>query len=100
MSCELGCGPRDGLMSALSRITNKPIKLIRAVIELGAMALGWLLGGFVGVGTFITAIGLGYCFQFSSRLLKLDIVNLKHRNITDDFKYIQKVVFKRKAVES
>ena len=30
MSCGLGCGPRDGLMVALTKITKKPVKMIRA----------------------------------------------------------------------
>lgn len=41
MSCGLGCGPRDGLMVALTKITKKPVKMIRAVIELSAMTAGY-----------------------------------------------------------
>ena len=29
IGCELGCGPRDGVMVGLSSKLNKPIKLIR-----------------------------------------------------------------------
>ena len=88
LSCELGCGPRDGLMTALTRITKKPVKVIRTTIEVCALICGWLLGGYVGTGTIITAIGLGYIIQMWCKILKLDIAVLNHRSIIEDIKKI------------
>ena len=88
LSCELGCGPRDGLMTALTRITKKPVKVIRTTIEVCALICGWLLGGYVGIGTIITAIGLGYIIQMWCKILKLDIAVLNHRSIIEDIKKI------------
>lgn len=37
----IGCGPRDGLMVALVRITGKSVRLIRFVIEICALIIGY-----------------------------------------------------------
>ena len=92
LSCELGCGPRDGLMTALTRITKKPVKLVRTTIEICALVCGWFLGGYVGIGTIITAIVLGYIIQLWCKILKLDIATLNHRSILDYFNNIIKKV--------
>jgi len=65
----LGPGPRDGLMTGLGRITGYPIGLVRAVLEIGVLIVGWLLGGTVGAGTLVFAFGIGPLVQvFLSRL--------------------------------
>ena len=66
---HLGPGPRDGLMTGLSRRTGLPIGLVRAIIELSVLAAGWLLGGTVGAGTLAFAFGIGPLVQlFLGRL--------------------------------
>ena len=56
---NLGPGPRDGLMTGLQKMTNLPIALIRAIIEIIAVVCGWYLGGIVGLGTIVFALGIG-----------------------------------------
>ena len=56
---NLGPGPRDGLMTGLQKMTNLPIALIRAMIEIIAVVCGWYLGGIVGIGTIVFALGIG-----------------------------------------
>jgi len=56
---NLGPGPRDGLMTGLQRITGKPIALVRSTIEVIVVFFGWKLGGTVGLGTIIFALGIG-----------------------------------------
>ena len=58
---NLGPGPRDGLMTGLTKITNLPIALVRACLEISVVIVGWYLGGTVGVGTLIFAFGIGPC---------------------------------------
>ena len=58
---NLGPGPRDGLMTGLTKLTNLPIALVRAFLEISAVLAGWYLGGTVGVGTIIFAFGIGPC---------------------------------------
>ena len=56
---NLGPGPRDGLMTGVQRITGKPIALVRSTIEVIVVFFGWKLGGTVGLGTIIFALGIG-----------------------------------------
>ena len=56
---NLGPGPRDGLMTGLTKKTQLPIALIRATLEISAVISGWYLGGTVGLGTIIFAFGIG-----------------------------------------
>ena len=58
---NLGPGPRDGLMTGLTKLTNLPIALVRAFLEISAVLGGWYLGGTVGAGTLIFAFGIGPC---------------------------------------
>ena len=55
----LGPGPRDGLMTGVQRITGKPIALVRSTIEVIVVFFGWKLGGTVGLGSIIFALGIG-----------------------------------------
>ena len=66
--CNLGAGPRDGLMMGLQKVTNMPIYSIRTTIEISVVILGSicllnnldkLLGEVVGLGTVIFALGIG-----------------------------------------
>ena len=59
LTANLGPGPRDGLMTGLQSLTNQPISLIRTVIEVSAVSLGFYLGGIVGIGTLLFAFGIG-----------------------------------------
>ncbi|MFJ4656730.1 YitT family protein [Nocardia sp. NPDC088792] len=54
-----GPGPRDGLMTGLVRRTGRPVWLIRTGIEVTVLTTGFLLGGSVGVGTVLYALGIG-----------------------------------------
>ena len=56
---NLGPGPRDGLMVGLQKKTNLPIAVVRALLEISAVSIGWFLGGTVGIGTLLFAFGIG-----------------------------------------
>ncbi len=58
---NLGAGPRDGLMIGLQKITNLPIAVVRAALEISVVSVGWYLGGTVGIGTLLFAFGIGPC---------------------------------------
>ncbi len=59
LTANLGAGPRDGLMTGLQKKTALPIASIRIAIEVTVVAIGWYLGGVVGVGTLFFAFGVG-----------------------------------------
>jgi uncharacterized protein len=62
---NLGVGPRDGLMIGLQKKTNLPIAVVRGLLEITVMSIGWYLGGTVGVGTLLFAFGIGPCLALS-----------------------------------
>ena len=59
----LGPGPRDGLMTGLAG-RGHSIRLVRTLIELSVLAVGWLLGGTVGAGTVLYAVSIGPLAQY------------------------------------
>jgi uncharacterized protein len=56
---NLGPGPRDGLMTGFQRVTGFPIAWVRASIEIVVVAIGWALGGSIGLATILFAFGIG-----------------------------------------
>ncbi|MDR6842684.1 YczE/YyaS/YitT family protein [Pseudoxanthomonas sacheonensis] len=69
VGAQLGPGPRDGLMTGLARRTGWSIRWVRTVIEITVLVIGVLLGGIVGVGTVVFALGVGPLTQFFLRYL-------------------------------
>ncbi len=63
IGAQLGPGPRDGLMTGLHRCTGWSLRLVRTGLELSVLALGFLLGGVVGVGTVLYALAIGPLVQ-------------------------------------
>lgn len=59
----LGPGPRDGLWVAITRRYGLSIRLVRTVIELTVLGIGWLMGGVVGIGTVAYALSIGHLNQ-------------------------------------
>jgi uncharacterized membrane protein YczE len=59
IGAHFGPGPRDGLMTGLHRVTGWRIWIVRTGIELIVLAVGWVLGGNVGLGTVAFALFIG-----------------------------------------
>ncbi|MGE4282878.1 MAG: YitT family protein [Clostridia bacterium] len=84
----LGSGPRDGLMIALTKKTQKSVGFIRNVIESGVLILGYLLGGYIGIGTLVVALTIGYFIQFAFKIFHFNVSEVKHRFIDEDIKWL------------
>lgn len=67
----LGPGPRDGLTTGMVRITGWQVRWVRMGIEMSVLALGWILGGSIGVGTVLYALANGPLLQFFMPLFEL-----------------------------
>ncbi|MHA7142558.1 membrane protein YczE [Arthrobacter sp. Sr33] len=59
IGARMGPGPRDGLMTGIHRKWGWKIWKVRTLIELTVLAIGWVLGGTVGVGTVAFALLIG-----------------------------------------
>jgi uncharacterized membrane protein YczE len=67
IGAQLGPGPRDGLMTGAVAKFGKPVWIVRTVIEGGAMLIGFVLGGPIGLGTVLFVVGIGPLVQLSMR---------------------------------
>ena len=65
ITCGLGPGPRDGLMTSLHNLTGIRVGRIRLGIESCAFLAGWALGGRIGLGTAIFALFIGQSVAIS-----------------------------------
>ena len=65
ITCGLGPGPRDGLMTALHNKTGVRVGRVRLGIEGTVLIAGWLLGGTVGLGTLLFATLIGQSIAIS-----------------------------------
>jgi uncharacterized membrane protein YczE len=59
IGAQLGRGPRDGLMTGLSRRTGLSLRLVRTGIEVAVVLIGLTLGGVAGLGTVLYALAIG-----------------------------------------
>ena len=89
MKSALGAGPRDALMVALARRTGRSVGLCRISVEILVMLTGYFLGGQVGIGTVISALGLGSLFNLNFHLLGFRAAELHQENIAETLRFIR-----------
>lgn len=70
---QFGPGPRDGLMTGLARVTGGSLRVVRTCLEVAVVAVGWILGGVVGVGTVLYALAIGPLAQLFLPLFTVDL---------------------------
>ena len=76
IGAQLGRGPRDGLMTGLSRRTGRSLRMVCTAMELTVVAVGLVLGGVAGLGTIVYALAIG---PLSQALLPAFIVETSPR---------------------
>lgn len=69
ITCGLGTGPRDGLMTGLHYKTGVRVGRVRLGIEIVALSVGAILGGSLGVGTALFALLIGQSVAISLGVL-------------------------------
>jgi uncharacterized membrane protein YczE len=90
LSAQMGAGPRDGLMIAITKRFKISVGLVRNLIEIVVLAAGWLMGGSVGLGTLVMAVLFGRVMQLIFKLFKFDVRQVTHRYIDQDLALIFK----------
>ena len=58
-------------MTGLQSITHQPIALVRMFLELSVVAVGWALGGTLGLGTIFFALGIGPAVAIGMQILQI-----------------------------
>jgi uncharacterized membrane protein YczE len=70
ITCNVGSGPRDGLMTGLNERTGVRVGRVRTGIEVVVLTIGYFLGGKVGVGTLLFALLIGQSVAISFGLVE------------------------------
>jgi uncharacterized membrane protein YczE len=70
ITCGLGPGPRDGLMTAIHKRSGIRIGRVRVGIEIVALTIGGVLGGRLGIGTALFALLIGNSIAISLNLVQ------------------------------
>lgn len=81
IGARFGPGPRDGLMTGLNGRFGWPIWACRLLVEGSVLILGWLLGGTVGVGTVVFALGIGPLVHLAMPLLAFSKTSSRPRRL-------------------
>lgn len=58
LACDLGPGPRDGIMTAFVD-RGMSLRVVRTAMEVTVLLVGFVLGGTVGLGTVLFAVTIG-----------------------------------------
>jgi uncharacterized membrane protein YczE len=69
LGAGMGAGPRDSLMLVGSRRTGVRIGVVRVTLEVAVAAVGFALGGTVGIGTVAFAFGIGPAVELAFAVL-------------------------------
>lgn len=91
-----GAGPRDSLMVVFSKRTGKPAGLCRSCVELVVLIAGWFLGGKAGIGTLISALGIGVAVQIVFSALHFNVSLIRQESFIETFRRIQSFFSARK----
>ena len=59
IGARFGPGPRDGLMTGIVARYGWPTRRVRTIIEVAVVAVGFALGGTLGIGTLVYALAVG-----------------------------------------
>lgn len=74
IGAAFGAGPRDSLMLVGAKRTGRRLGLVRVALELAAAVVGFALGGTVGLGTVLFAVGIGPVVEVAfAALVRLDL---------------------------
>lgn len=87
VASRMGAGPRDGLTLVLSKRWKWSIRLVRTVLESVALLLGWLIGGPVAVGTFVSVLLIGPVMQASLKFWTKQVEKRSMENMTQGLRF-------------
>lgn len=88
LAAELGAGPRDSLMAALSK-RGLPVNIAKNAIEAVVFVIGWICGGTVGIGTVIAVFIMGYLLKFWFAVFRFDLAKAENESLLDTAKNVK-----------
>jgi uncharacterized membrane protein YczE len=79
----LGAGPRDGLWVAIVDRTGVSIRIVRTVMEVTVLSIGFALGGNVNIGTVAYALAIGPIVGLLLPLVQMPPVRTRRRRAAE-----------------
>lgn len=76
VSSKVGSGPRDGMTLFIANKFSISIRLSRTLLEISAVTIGWLIGGPVSLGTFVSVPLIGPVMQASLKFWTMQLNKL------------------------
>lgn len=100
LAAAMGAGPRDALMVSLSRALNMAPGACRTILEISAVALGWLMGAKVGAGTILSALTIGPTIQGVFTLFRYDPRMVEHMNFAALWQKVKPLAGQRETISA
>lgn len=97
MSAEMGSGPRDSLMLAVTKRLPFQVGYCRMALEATAFIVGVILGGEFGVGTFIAVFFSGPCLQRISKIAGFNMKNVHNESFAETYAFLKSWAKNRKT---
>ena len=92
MSGGLSCGPRDALMVGVGRWLRKyPISVARCLLQGIVVIVAFLIGGPIGLGTFLFAFGSGPISQIVYDLFRFEPRDVQHEGIFESLQRLRRI---------
>ena len=65
VASKVGAGPREGMTLLIAERFSISVRLSRTLLEITALTIGWLIGGPIALGTFVSVFLIGPVMQTS-----------------------------------
>ena len=80
---DAGTGPNDLVAIVISDKLRQKFSIIRIIVDVCFVAVGWLLGGPVGIGTLISTLGAGAVMQAVYAAFRFEPRAIRQRSIRE-----------------
>jgi hypothetical protein len=78
VASKVGAGPRDGMTLFIAKRFSISVRLSRTLLEIIALTIGWVIGGPVAIGTFISIPLIGPVMQASLKFWTIKLNKLSN----------------------
>ena len=93
MRAGLSCGPRDALTVGIGqRLRRLPIGAVQCILQGIVFAVALLMGGPIGIGTFVFAFAAGPAAQLVFNLCRFEPRDVQHEGFLQTFNKLKRIL--------
>ena len=90
-------GPRDGIMLLFTEKSGWPVGLCRILIDITTAGVGYLMGGFLGIGSVVNVLVMGPMIQLMFRIFHFDSKAVQHESVADTYRFLRDAMRAKRA---